>query len=317
MRNDNVVLITALTCLVGCSGISEDGDPGQSASIIGGEHTAGFYAVFFLHSNSFGCSASLVGPRLFVTAAHCVLDDLTGLTADFLSPMGETTSIPVVATDHDPAFGDPQNGHDGGVGLLASDAPVAGVEVPSALPADLVAGSYIRMVGYGVDTTTQQNAGIKREVITTVNRVDDLVINAGDPSRIACHGDSGGPMYADIGTAEVMVGIASYLDSEPYDCSVGAINYGRIDKLYTFIAPYLAGTATPSTPVPSSAGAFSPDMAGAPPTGVPDGGTNGSCADPSECPQPSECWQCADGSTLCAQATCDGAVCGVNYPTCS
>ncbi len=51
----------------------------------------------------------------------------------------------------------------------------------------------VRLVGYGASTHTGQGAGVKRQVTTNINGMNDIIFNAGGSNAQACRGDWGGP----------------------------------------------------------------------------------------------------------------------------
>ena len=147
------------------------------------------------------CSATLVAPRVAVTAAHCLLDD----GARYHVQLGGTVAAPtraidVVAFARYPEFrgpGDDQRaGLDVAVVVLAADSGVA----PIALPADddgLVAGASVTLVGFGqTDPRNLESAGARDSVTTTLDTLCDRLLASGDATHGFCGGDSGGAVLA-------------------------------------------------------------------------------------------------------------------------
>src|SRR5215468_2211891 len=165
--------------------------------LVGGTPDNGDPAVVALFAHDRGassgtlCTATLVSPRVLLTAAHCVDPRETGDNVVFdaiFSTMvanGSGTQIhPVAETRFDPDF-DPgllTNGHDIGVAILAAPvtdiAPIPYIRTP--IPATV--GKSIRLVGYGLNNgfdSQGTSAGTKRTMAATLNSVDPITINVG------------------------------------------------------------------------------------------------------------------------------------------
>lgn len=159
------------------------------------------------------CSASLITPRLLLTAAHCSAD----LPVELVVAFGEAYfGTEAVAPDHAIGFVDAvthpdyeplaNNGQflgrfDLAVIVLAEDAPVDPVW-PRLEPLDPASaiGDRIWSVGFGLDENG--GSGVKRSARLTVDDIDDMFVISESSSNKnganICSGDSGGPQYREL-----------------------------------------------------------------------------------------------------------------------
>jgi secreted trypsin-like serine protease len=244
------VLVGALG---GCAPSSVDaaGDGGSSsADIIGGARTSSHPAVMALFAgdprtgSGALCTASLIAPRVLLTAAHCVSAEEVGADAQFLVLTGgdvrknPTSRLAVDSVLHDSAFSahDLQGGHDIGAVILEEALDTRPLPVNRSAPTAL-AGRSIRIVGYGVnDGSAQTGAGIKRTATTTIRDVGPRLLFLGDATHDTCQGDSGGPALATVGGEDTIVGVTSFGDA---GCAQGGYDT-RVDLYGSFIDRALA-----------------------------------------------------------------------------
>jgi secreted trypsin-like serine protease len=237
--------------LLGCSvelGVSEQ-------SIIGGAPAPDERAVVGLsrHATSctpstlIDCSATLVAPRLVVTAAHCLGLDPPNVYQVFFGAAVEQGGelIDVVGGHAHPGFDATTFANDIAALILARDAPagVTPVSLNRAL-ADLT-GTDVTLVGFGItaldaqDTGTR-NAGTARVVATGPDEIDLEPAPA-----IACAGDSGGPVLA----AGELIAVSTHGDA-----ACAEIGHAlRVDRQQAFLAPILAEAAAAATRGPFDA----------------------------------------------------------------
>lgn len=180
------------------------------ASIVGGSPAPDEHAVVGLTrhpvscepSVAIDCTATLVAPRVVVTAAHCLGFDPPNVYDVFF----EGTTIPVVGGHAHPDYDPTTFAHDIAVLLLASDAPVAPMPMRiEALP-DL---TEVTIVGYGVTDTATPMTGVRSSGIARVTALGDDSIDLAPGPAIACAGDSGGPV---ISNGE-LIGVISHGDA--------------------------------------------------------------------------------------------------------
>ncbi len=191
------------------------------------------------------CSATVVAPRVVLTAAHCVENLSPGDTVNFLS--GATYLPPELSlSSHEWHIHPDYAGSSGGYGsppydiavlILDADARTQGVEpIPINVEHYVLAGQIIQAVGYG---TTEDGGWNTRRWWTTMPVVwEQALYYATDGQDVTgiCSGDSGGPMLFDIpGQGIHVMGVVS---SGEEGC-VGLTFYPRTDAYVDWLDDYL------------------------------------------------------------------------------
>lgn len=225
-----------------------------SAPIVGGAPDTGDPAIVMLvsyppdQSTFDACTASLVAPKVLLTAAHCLdpqkhpgfsFGVFSGLDATAFSTAPQLVPhlTPVAEVHMHPEYDPKPPFHaDIGVALLAD--PLAATPLPmNRAPLDTkLVGGPARIVGYGQIKYGEFHAE-KREAATVVASLgaDDTVI-IGDLTHRSCVGDSGGPALVTIDGVETIVGVDSY--AETTGCLEPA-HYRRPDRYTEFLDSYV------------------------------------------------------------------------------
>ena len=206
------------------------------------------------------CSGTLVAPKVFLTAAHCVYGDLGRL------PLGVTfdpvvTPTSTVYRGHpvmDPGYTD-YKGQEGAsdphdVAVLVLDTAPAGITPATVAPAGYLdraalKNARILAVGYGTVRETRttgpqgildnderrRGAGTFRSLQAAWLRVS---MNQATGNAGTCFGDSGGPHFL----GSLVVAITSIGDSQ---CKSSDVDY-RMDTagIHAFLDPFLTGAAS-------------------------------------------------------------------------
>jgi len=221
------------------------------------------------------CSGTLIGCQTFLTAAHCVCpDDADNAAACerrgtvdparlrvFLQ-QGGVFAVTAVRIAPYYAFAD-----GGDVALLTLSEPVAGI-APSPINtlrrADV--GTSATIVGFGTTAAgprRSDDAGIKREgTVTVAVCSDDIPVDShlcwqfGGSGSNTCEGDSGGPLFTDVGSGVVLAGVTS--GGSSFDCLAPDVGFDSdvfVDRAWILnTAGTDIGTASCTLPAAGSRG---------------------------------------------------------------
>lgn len=225
-----------------CAGAAEPG--ALRSPIVGGTPTTGDPAVVLLIAQVPGsklatlCSASLVAPRVLLTAAHCLIPQVVGDGAVFQVLPGpnidvarQSDLLPVQGVHAHPDFDQASVAGGNDIGVVVLPSPLGTPPIPmhrDALSNDLV-GRPARLVGYGqtmANDPTGASAGQRREVTTVMGGYTDRLVRFGTAGQSTCEGDSGGPGLMTFDGEERIVGVVSYGD---IDCAQFGVDT-RVDR---------------------------------------------------------------------------------------
>ncbi|HTQ46402.1 MAG TPA: trypsin-like serine protease [Polyangiaceae bacterium] len=242
-----IAVVTAIvaTLCPACEGDHRPSEPTASTgeAITNGTTTTGDLGVAALMDGAaLRCTATLIAPRVLLTAAHCLPDGELPTAFFGAAPQGDAgASIAVVATRVHPAFDPSTLANDVAMALLAQDAPSGATPwpLPSAPLGSSSVGLSLRLVGFGQTAAGDSSPPQKRVGTATLASLaaTQLVLTPA-PSQ-PCEGDSGGPAFATIGGVEVVVGVTSSGDAQ---CSQGGHDT-RVDAFTSFISPWVRATA--------------------------------------------------------------------------
>lgn len=226
--------------------------PAKRQAIIGGQEDLADVEVFLL-GMSFDtgtntiCSATLIGNRSLLTAAHCV--DPARQSASTVTVRATNKASAAQATSSDfidvsevrmhPSWSPSAQTSPNDIALLLLAAPPTGVSPKPWNSAALsgFAGRPMRVVGYGRTDAATSNGGTRRAVTLNAAAVDSSYIDFGASGvEGICAGDSGGPslhLFSD--GVERLVGVHSYQSSP--QCGDGSDV--RVDPHAAFIQQWL------------------------------------------------------------------------------
>lgn len=169
--------------------------------------------LFRQDGRSASCTATLVGARTVLTAAHCV-----GYPEGELE-LGEPPRR--YAVTRDLAHPDWSDGrawaHDLGLVFLEATPPVPPVPVDLRAP---VSGEGVTLVGFGETALNAGDNGERRRAVNQVSEVEELYLvieGTGGGEGNACRGDSGGPVLSQDGP-EAILGVLSYVPNLGQGC---------------------------------------------------------------------------------------------------
>lgn len=178
---------------------------GISATLIGGvpvDPADPFVqSILKIKTGQSGCTASLVGPRVMVTAAHC---GKSGTSSQF-EVQGKSYST---QNERSPLY--PGEDHDILLGLV--DKPVEGIAYQSVANLPPKVGDALYLYGFGCIQPGGGggNDGILRTGESEVSSFSNYDFVAKKPNGAAlCFGDSGGPGFVEVDGEKYQVGVNS------------------------------------------------------------------------------------------------------------
>jgi hypothetical protein len=195
------------------------------------------------------CSGVLVGCQTVITAAHCLCPDqadtasaciaagLTdpGMLTVFLQQAG---FFAVASLNINPSY---EFGVGSDIAVLKLSAPVSGI-APSRINTTGAPplGTAGTIVGFGINTDNANDSGLKRagKIATAPCQAPipnsthvcwkfDLPIGAVGEDSNTCNGDSGGPLFINLGAGDLVAGLTS--GGEP-SCSPNSVSWD--DSVY-------------------------------------------------------------------------------------
>jgi hypothetical protein len=276
----------------------------SAAAITNGTTTSGDLGVVALiEGGTLLCTATLVAPRVVLTAAHCVAGGAMPDAFFGSAPQsGAGTSIPMIATTTHPGFDPTTLTNDVAMALLGDVAPTGASPwpLPSAPLDSSSVGLPLRLVGFGTTGPSDSSPPMKRVGTTTLASLTATELTFGPSPSQTCTGDSGGPAFATIGGVESIVGVTSSGDPQ---CAQTAHDV-RVDAYASFIVPWLQATAEGAAG-PGDRCYYAANCAAS--AGQCEAALDDStlsfcapaCGDGGACPSGLACLAGSDGSTLC------------------
>jgi hypothetical protein len=262
MRARSVYLAAAVWCSCGPVEVQHPASKTatQHDAIIGGTVDAADPEVFELNIIDTGnpsmgatCTATLIGSRTLLTAAHCVDPrtimatgiDIYALNATHDNTVSFQQMIHVGKMQYHPAWDPNTLANDIGLCLL-DKSPGIPPKPWNTATIDNLGGAPLRAVGYGatVGGANPSGAGTKKTVDLTFVQIAGEQFELGNKtSEGICHGDSGGPSFHTFPDGvERVVGVHSFTINA--NCLDGADS--RTDYFKPFIETWLMQNETPT-----------------------------------------------------------------------
>lgn len=167
-----------------------------------------------------GCSGTMVAPRIVLTAAHCLDQDVAS------ARVWPGTGPEIVSQSFVfyPGFQFNQSGFDVGLIFLGEDVPRSPVAILTSR--DGRVGETAIIAGWGRDQN--DTVAFLRAGSTTLSGVSSDILRTiyAPPSSSVCQGDSGGPLLLSEGGAWVIAGITSATSANT--CNTGTNLYQAV-----------------------------------------------------------------------------------------
>jgi MYXO-CTERM domain-containing protein len=253
VRRSLLLSLLGLSVLAGCDTMvaGEDEVGSEQKAIVNGTADATHLAVGVLHSGGTNaCTATLIGSRTLLTAAHCVASETAPHT--LLSPINfypdgfNGQRIAAVGVTLHPDFAG-ANKADLAVVHLAEAVDATPARLGSQAPR---VGEGVDLVGFGKTGENSADFGTRREADSTVGLIDSETMRYfGASSALGnlCNGDSGGPTFATRNGKVYLVGVHS---SKGGSCGQEG-NDMRVDSFLSWIVD-AAGNDTMPAPEPGA-----------------------------------------------------------------
>ena len=201
------------------------------------------------------CSGVLIAPRAVLTAGHCVRTPRDRVrrvrSVRIGNPNAETQRVRVASVVVHPnyAAARPESGHDIAVILLRDAAHASPVSIMTAAEEEGI--RRIRVMGFGITRARARRTRLREASLHLlspfqcfsgpVERMAETRMCGASPEAGVCPGDSGGPVFAQVGGVQKLIGIISLGIDNAARCTESAMVMTRASAFRDWVAQ----TATP------------------------------------------------------------------------
>ncbi len=167
------------------------------------------------------CSGTVIGPRIVLTAGHCLDDEVTEIGIDF----GGGIEVPSASLSRHPGYkGVAEDSLD--VGVVQTDQDLGRPVMPLLAGRDARVGEKAVIAGWGEDENGA--SPVLRAGTTTIRAVGAYYLETRGSQLVSgiCAGDSGGPLLVEEGGGWFLAGLI--VSSSNGSCTSGTFFYSNL-----------------------------------------------------------------------------------------
>gem|GEM_PF-6947956 len=220
----------------------------EVSPIVGGQLHSEHPEVGQIKGGGSGCTATLIGRKTVLTAAHCV--DAYPATPVYFQPSGQFTSTESESVEIHPSW----TSWNGDIAIVRLKEAVRGIVPARAAQSAPYIGESLTLVGFGHGASSDP-ADIKRIGYNKISELDTFLFGfRGSGGALTCPGDSGGPAFATREGVEWVIGVHSTggggdCANAKYPEYEGFSNDVRVDAYYQWLLEKSEGDLYQGEPI--------------------------------------------------------------------